>query len=241
MNKKDDKGKKEASSAVASLSNGSAESGERSASGSAAVIQANPAAFFRDRVVGFERVKASELVPNEKNWRRHPENQRTTLRRMMEKVGIVDAAIARRTEDGRLKLVDGHLRRDLTGDQQVPVLITDLTEEEADAILATLDPLAGMAEADASALEHLLRSLATSNSDVADVLATIGKMHDIDLNFGDMPPTFDDGSVDALGIVQVTFQMPQSALTDEIRAAAMAFAEKIGAKLTIHGSRLKQQ
>ena len=206
---------------------------------SRAVVQAAAAAFFRDRVIDFKRIKASELVPNEKNWRRHPENQRTTLRSMMEKVGIVDAAIVRQMDDGRYKLIDGHLRRDLTADQAVPVLITDLTEEEADAVLATLDPLAGMAEADSSALEHLLRNLASRDSDLLQTLATIGKMHDIDLSFVDIPPTFEDGAEAGLGIVQITFQMPQSALTDEIRGASQAFAERIGAKLTIHGARLK--
>lgn len=193
--------------------------------------------FFRDRVIGFKRIKASELVPNEKNWRRHPENQRTTLRTMLEKVGIVDAAIARQTADGKYKLIDGHLRRDLSGDQAVPVLITDLSEEEADAVLATLDPLAGMAEADSSALEHLLRDLAAQDSGLLDVLNSVGKAYDIDLSFVDQPPDFDDGAGDELGVVMVTFQMSKSALTDDVRAASVAFAERIGAKLSITGAR----
>jgi hypothetical protein len=136
-------------------------------------------------------------------------------------------------------LIDGHLRRDLTGDQSVPVLVTDLSDDEAEAVLATLDPLAGMAEADQSALEHLLRDLASRDSDLLATLTTIGAMHDIDLSFADMPPQFDDGSGDALGMVLITFQMSKSALTEEIRMASAAFADRIGAKITIHGEKLK--
>ena len=45
-------------------------------------------------------------------------------------------------------LIDGHLRAETTPDSEVPVLVLDVTAEEADKILLTLDPLAAMAEAD---------------------------------------------------------------------------------------------
>jgi len=38
----------------------------------------------------------------------------------------------------------------------VPVLVLDVTEDEADKILLTLDPLAAMAEADADRVKSLL-------------------------------------------------------------------------------------
>jgi hypothetical protein len=38
------------------------------------------------------------------------------------------------------------------------VLVLDVTEEEADKILLTLDPLAGMAEANQAAIEELLKN-----------------------------------------------------------------------------------
>jgi hypothetical protein len=50
--------------------------------------------------------------------------------------------LARELPDGRLQLIDGHLRSDITPDMDVPVLILDITEAEADKLLATLDPLA---------------------------------------------------------------------------------------------------
>ena len=85
---------------------------------------------FRDRIVGLERVKAGTLKPDERNWRKHPQHQRELLRTSLEEVGYADAVIARQTEDG-LVLIDGHLRAGIDEDQVVPVLVTDLTEDEA--------------------------------------------------------------------------------------------------------------
>jgi hypothetical protein len=45
---------------------------------------------------------------------------------------------------GRLKLLDGHLRRDLDPDMEVDVEILDVTEEEARKLLLTIDPLAAL-------------------------------------------------------------------------------------------------
>ena len=76
---------------------------------------------------------------------------------MMDEVGIVDAVIARETEDG-LMLIDGHLRADLDADTVLPVLVVDLDEDEAGQVLATLDPLAAMAEANSEALRNLVET-----------------------------------------------------------------------------------
>jgi hypothetical protein len=110
---------------------------------------------FRDRVKELRRVPASELQANPKNWRRHPASQRAALQGILEDVGFADAVIARETPDG-LELIDGHLRQEVMEDQVVPVLIVDVTEEEADKLLATLDPLAAMATTDTDALLRLL-------------------------------------------------------------------------------------
>lgn len=110
---------------------------------------------IKDRIKELRRVKASDLLPNPKNWRTHPKAQQDGLRSILAKVGYADAVIARETPDG-LMLVDGHLRAETTPDSEVPVLVTDLTEAEADEVLATLDPLASMAEPDMEALKALI-------------------------------------------------------------------------------------
>lgn len=47
----------------------------------------------------------------------------------------------------------------MASDSSVSALILDLTNEEADKLLATLDPLAGMAEANSEKLDELWSSL----------------------------------------------------------------------------------
>ncbi|MFQ6028196.1 MAG: ParB N-terminal domain-containing protein [Dehalococcoidia bacterium] len=116
---------------------------------------------IRDRVKELRRVPASELMPHPKNWRRHDEIQATVLEGILSEVGFAGAIIARDTPEG-LVLIDGHLRADVAGDTEVPVLVLDVTEEEAEMLLATLDPLSTLADTDAQALRELLESLETN-------------------------------------------------------------------------------
>jgi hypothetical protein len=127
---------------------------------------------MRDRVKELRRVPASELRANPKNWRRHPPAQKAALEGVLEDIGFADVVIARETDDG-LELIDGHLRQEVMGDQDIPVLIVDVTEEEADKMLLTLDPLAMMAEADHQALRALMEDLTIPSSSVREMLAEL--------------------------------------------------------------------
>ena len=125
---------------------------------------------IRDRIKELRRVKASELLPNPKNWRTHPVAQQDALRGVLAEVGYADALIARETPEG-LMLVDGHLRAETTPDADVPVLVLDINEAEADLMLATLDPLAAMAGRDEERLNDLLANLENDNESIASLLA----------------------------------------------------------------------
>ena len=115
-------------------------------------------AGLRDRIVELRRVPAGSLRPNPKNWRLHPEGQRSAVGEMLNSIGFV-GALAGREINGEVELLDGHLRQDLAGDSEVPVLILDLTDEEADRMLATYDPLAGLALVDGTKLNDLLKGI----------------------------------------------------------------------------------
>ena len=128
---------------------------------------------IRDRVRELRRVKARDLVPNAKNWRVHPKAQASALRGVLAEVGYADALIARELPDGKLQLIDGHLRAETTPNATVPVLVLDVTEEEADKLLLTLDPLAGMAEADTARIKALLETVRTDSSALGDLLERI--------------------------------------------------------------------
>ena len=128
---------------------------------------------IRDRVRELRRVKARDLVPNAKNWRIHPKAQASALRGLLAEVGYADALLARELSDGKLQLIDGHLRAETTPNAIVPVLVLDVTAEEADKLLATLDPLATMAEADAGRLNALLQTVRTDSVAVGELLERI--------------------------------------------------------------------
>jgi DNA modification methylase len=125
----------------------------------------------RDRIVELRRVRAADLRPNPRNWRRHPKRQREALRALLAEVGFADAILARQTDDGALEIIDGHLRQSLDPKMTVPVLVLDVDEAEADKLLATLDPLASMGVADPEPLRALLESVHTASEEVRMLLA----------------------------------------------------------------------
>jgi hypothetical protein len=146
---------------------------------------------IRDRIKELRRVKASELIPNPRNWRTHPQAQRDALRGVLAEVGIAGAVLARETDLG-LMLIDGHLRAETTGDADIPVLVLDVSEAEADLILATHDPLGAMAEVDADKLEAVLSELNTANDALRDMLSQLaedaGIVPEDDADDSEQPP-----------------------------------------------------
>lgn len=131
----------------------------------------------RNRIVDVRRVRASELTPHPGNWRQHPLGQAEALAGTMREVGDVGVLLAWVSErnGGKLTLIDGHLRRGLAPEHEYMVAITDLSDAEADYVLATHDPLAALAEADASALDALLASVKTDEAAVMKMLSDLAK------------------------------------------------------------------
>ena len=139
---------------------------------------------IRDRIKRLDRVPANSLKPHPSNWRTHPPAQADALCGALAEIGYADALIARELPDGSLQLLDGHLRAETTPNMLIPVLVTDLTEEEGKKLLLTLDPLAGMAEADGAKLEALLRGVETNNPALEAMLAELAEQSGIS------PPDF---------------------------------------------------
>jgi ParB-like chromosome segregation protein Spo0J len=125
---------------------------------------------FRDRVRELRRVPARQLRAHPKNWRTHPPRQREILRTVLAEVGYADALLARELPDGTLELIDGHLRAEITPDTDVPVLVLDLSAEEAYMLVAVLDPLAAMAEADDERLASLIADIETADEAIRRML-----------------------------------------------------------------------
>jgi hypothetical protein len=118
---------------------------------------------FRDRIKELRRVPARSLRANPKNWRLHPAVQREALRAVLAEIGYADALLVRELPDGSLELIDGHLRAETTPDQEVPVLVLDVSAAEADKLLAVVDPLVSLAEVDGDRLADLVSCIDESN------------------------------------------------------------------------------
>ena len=169
-----------------------------------------------------DRVK--ELRANPKNWRRHPPSQEAALRGVLEDIGFADAVIARETDDG-LELIDGHLRQEVMGDQVIPVLIVDVTEEEADKMLLTYDPLAMMAHADQDQLLHLLRDTQFESQAVNDMLEALANGERLPMPDLTEYPDLPDGDKSPIG--QMAFMVTDAQrLTIE---EALKWAKRQGA------------
>lgn len=130
--------------------------------------------LIRDRIKKFARIPADKLRPNPRNWRTHPKHQREALSAVLAEIGFADCVLVRETDAG-YELIDGHLRLDLMKDHKVPALILDVTREEADKILLTLDPLAGMAGVDKDALSDLAASVETGSSAIQSLIDSLKK------------------------------------------------------------------
>ena len=117
--------------------------------------QDTPPAPWRSRITSFsEAVPAETLTAHPLNARLHPEQQQAALTGALNEIGWVQAVIV---SERTGRILDGHARTELAAarNETVPVTYVDVTEEEA-AILATFDPITGMAEYDNTILDALL-------------------------------------------------------------------------------------
>lgn len=133
---------------------------------------------WQNRIVGTRDMSPSDLVPNPKNWRKHPTAQQKALEGVLDEVGWVQNVIWNQRTG---HLVDGHLRVEMAlknKEPSVPVNIVDLSEEEEDLILATIDPIAAMAEADREKIMALTERVKTENAAIASMLHDLKKATD---------------------------------------------------------------
>lgn len=124
---------------------------------------------IQTRVKELRRVPASSLIPNPANFRRHGPAQRQAMQAMLTDIGFAGAELVYETDAG-LVLIDSHLRAEAAGDAIIPVLVTDLSPEEALLVLATYDPLGAMAATDESMHADLRARVGSLDEDVDQLL-----------------------------------------------------------------------
>jgi hypothetical protein len=121
---------------------------------------------IRNRIKGHRRIRAGDLLPHEWNFRLHPDGQRAALEALYAEVGFARSLLAYELPDGRLKLIDGHLRRDIDPDMEVDVEIIDVNDAEARALLLSIDPLAALADTQTQLHDRLLELTRTASPDL---------------------------------------------------------------------------
>lgn len=180
--------------------------------------------MIRNRIVEHVRIRAGELVPHPYNYRRHPAGQRAALAASLQEVGFARSLLGHRLPDGRIQLIDGHLRRDLDPDLEVTVEVLDVSAEEAHKLLLTMDPLAAMAEADAEVVQELRRITeadAQALNDLWDQLAARDETA--------LPPPAEPGTPDRfLILIECRDEAQQVELLERLQADGIACKAIVG-------------
>lgn len=147
---------------------------------------------FRSRIVGDGEEAPDQLLAHPLNWRRHPKAQTDALEGVLSEVGWVQRVIVNRTTG---HVVDGNARVELAirrGERAVPVLYVELSEAEERLILASIDPIGGLAFTDAEKLDELLGMVSTEDAALRAML---------ELMAGDEPDA--DGQTDDDAVPEV--------------------------------------
>ena len=134
---------------------------------------------WRSRIVGQGAADPASLTPHPQNWRAHPARQRAALTGVLEEVGWVQQVVVNRRTG---HLLDGHLRVETArarGEAVVPVVYVDLAEAEERLVLATLDPIGALAQADGPALAALLAEVSTASEGVSQLISALARDADV--------------------------------------------------------------
>lgn len=186
-----------------------------------------PSAALHNRIREHRQVRAGDLLPHPLNWRRHPDAQRAALEALYEEIGFARSLLAYALPDGRLRLIDGHLRRDLTPDEVVTVEVLDVNDDEARKLLLSMDPLAALAHADEEALTEL-RRLSESDQEILnafwDQVAASAQMPPIHDAGGDPSDKIGEPEVPEQFLILITCdsEQEQTALLDRLSAEGIA-------------------
>jgi hypothetical protein len=176
----------------------------------------------RNRIKGHRRVRAGDLVPHEMNPRLHSEAQRAALAALYEEVGFARSLLAYELPDGRLKLIDGHLRQSMDPDMEVDVEILDVDDAEARALLLSIDPLARLADYDAAALDALRAVTETDSDAVANLWNTVAAAGaEVEKTLSRAAQTAAEQPEQYLVLVECTDEGQQTALLQRFQAEGL--------------------
>lgn len=125
---------------------------------------------WSNRILGSGNESPEQLLANPHNFRRHPKHQAEAMASILAEVGWVSEVIVNRSTGN---LIDGHLRVELAlrnNAETIPVKYVDLSPEEERLVLATFDPISGLAFTDNAVLAELLENVKSPSPAVTELL-----------------------------------------------------------------------
>lgn len=175
---------------------------------------------IRNRIVEHVTVPAGDLLPHPLNFRRHPHSQRAALEDSLSELGDIRSLLGYRLPDGRIQLIDGHLRRDLDPQRPVTVEIVDLTEEEARKALLTMDPIAALADTDADAATLLAGLVRTDSEALRAMWQDLSRESPLAID-DEPPPALTPPEEKFLVLIECADEAQQVALLERLRAEGL--------------------
>ena len=149
---------------------------------------------WKSKIVGHEKIAASQLLANPFNHRRHPEKQRNLVSASIKELGFIKSVIVNRNTG---HIVDGHERvmqaLTLKEDTLVDVEYIELSLEEEKKALLILDSSSELAVADANSLKQLIADcsfdLEALNVFAKDMLEAVSPRVEPEVHEDEIPPT----------------------------------------------------
>lgn len=130
---------------------------------------------WQNRIKEYKLVDPKEIRMNPNNFRVHPDHQRQVMKGILGDVGWVEAVLINSITGN---MIDGHLRVEeaiKNKEETVPVLYVELSEEEENTVLATLNPVGQLATENAKKLERVLGMVKTRDENVAALVKLVAE------------------------------------------------------------------
>lgn len=169
---------------------------------------------IRSRIKEIRKMRFGDIQQHPTNPKSHPDFQRKIFRESVAFVGFgsIPLAYYSQRNNGKLTWVDGNLRGDELPDYVGEVAILDINDEEAAFLLATLDPIAALAQTNADRLAETLQSVNTNSEILNEFLEKYKQdasefLEQYDQDTEEASSDVSDGSL--LELVKVTIDDPR--------------------------------
>jgi hypothetical protein len=135
---------------------------------------------WKNRIVNSGEMAAGQFLAHELNARRHPAIQRDALRGSLDALGWVAPVIVSKRSG---KILDGHARVEealsRSEDAMVPYVEVDVSASEEKLILASYDPITGLAVYDREILDALLKEVNTDEAALQEMLSKLAQQEGV--------------------------------------------------------------